>query len=39
MCSPVSSVFANAVMEDVELESRALETIADPPRLWKRYIQ
>ena len=34
--SPVSSVAANLVMEDVE--KRALETFADPPRLWKRHV-
>jgi len=34
--SPVSSVVVNLVMEDVE--KRALETFADPPRLWKRYV-
>jgi len=32
--SPVSSVVANLVMENIE--TRALETFADPPRLWKR---
>ena len=31
----VSSVVANLVMENIE--TRALETFADPPRLWKRY--
>jgi len=36
MDSPVSSVVANLIMEDVE--KRALETFADPPRLWKRYV-
>jgi len=33
MGSPVSSVVANVVMEDIE--TRALETFTDPPRLWK----
>jgi len=33
---PVSSVVANLVMENIE--TRALETLADPPRLWKRYV-
>ena len=36
MRSPVSSVVANLVMEDVE--KRALETFADLPRLLKRYV-
>jgi len=49
MGSPVSSVFANAVMEDVE--TRALETFPEPPpeisrtssypcplRLWETYV-
>jgi len=35
MGSPVSSVVANLVMEDIE--TRALETFTDPPRLWKSY--
>jgi len=35
MGSPVSSVVANLVMEDIE--TRALETFTDPPHLWKRY--
>jgi len=36
MGSPVSSVVANLVMEDIE--TRALETFTDPPHLWKRYV-
>jgi len=36
MGSPVSSVVANLVMENIE--TRALETFADPPRIWKRYV-
>jgi len=36
MGSPVSSVVANLVMEDIE--TRALETFTHPPRLWKRYV-
>jgi len=36
MGSPVSWVVANLVMENIE--TRALETFADPPRLWKRYV-
>jgi len=36
MGSPVSSVAANLVMENIE--TRALETFADPPGLWKRYV-
>jgi len=36
MGSPVSSVVANLVMEDIE--TWALETFTDPPRLWKRYV-
>jgi len=36
MCSPVSSKVANLVMENVE--TRALATLADPPRLRKRYV-
>jgi len=34
--SPVSSIVANLVMENIE--TRALETFAEPPRLWKRYV-
>ena len=36
MSSPVSSVVANLVMEDVK--KSALETFADPPRLDKRFV-
>ena len=36
MGSPVSVVVANLVMEDVE--ARAIETFAQPPRLWLRYV-
>jgi len=36
MGSPVSSVVTNLVMEDIE--TQALETFTDPPRLWKRYV-
>ena len=36
MGSPVSVVVANLVMEDVE--TRAIETFAHPPRLWLRYV-
>ena len=35
MGSPVPSVVANLVKENIE--TRALETFADPPRLWNRY--
>ena len=36
MGSPVSVVVANLVMEDVE--TRAIEAFAHPPRLWLRYV-
>jgi len=36
MGSHVPSVVANLVMENIE--TRALETFPDPPRLWKRYV-
>jgi len=36
MGSPVSSIVANLVMENIE--TRALETLADPPRLRKIYV-
>jgi len=36
MDSPVSSVVANLVMENIE--TRTLETFADHPRQWKRYV-
>ena len=36
MGSPVSVVVANLVMENVE--TRAIETFAHPPRLWQRYV-
>ena len=37
MSSPVSTVAANLVMEDVE--KRSLETFADPSRLSKSYVE
>ena len=36
MGSPISVVVANLVME--ELETRALNTFADPPRIYRRYV-
>ena len=36
MGSPVSVVVANLVKEDVE--TRAIETFAHPPRLWVHYV-
>jgi len=36
MGSPVSSIVVNLVMENIE--TRALETFADPPCLWKGYL-
>jgi len=36
MSSLVSPVVGNVLMEDVE--KRVLETFADLPRLWKRYV-
>jgi len=36
MGSPVPSVVANLVKENIE--TRALETYADSPRLWKTYV-
>ena len=36
MGSPVSTVIANLIMEDVE--KRALSTFHSPPKIWKRYV-
>ena len=36
MGSPVPSVVPNLVKENIE--TRALETCADSPRLWKTYV-
>ena len=36
MCSPVSAVIANLVMEDIE--HRALTTAPVSPSFWKRFV-
>ena len=36
MGSPVSTVVANLVMEDIE--NRAQSTFHSPPKIWKRYV-